>query len=387
MLYLLCLALVLVFLPALVQRFVQRWKIDRVLSDVVVCYLVGIVFASTKAYWWPSEHLEASHQLSKTFAEVSVLLAIPILLMINPARQWLSHTGEMLKAFLVGVLCVAFWSGCMGWFYQQRLEEAHLAAGMLAGVFTGGTPNMVAVHKALGGSENLFIMVNAADTLCSGLYVIFLTSFGKRFFSLFLPSKERAALDLIVLEEKRSVPWALRWSAAWKTTLLAMVVVALSVVLGSLFPDDKGQPNQLVVMLSLSTLGVLASFSPKVTALSAADAWAHYLLLIFAMSAGALADFGEVLVKGGVYVQFTALVLFGMLILYFGLARLLRLDRDTCILASTAAIFGPPFVSQVGAAIKAEGLIPAGVAMGVLGLALGNYVGLLTAGLVLWWGG
>ena len=61
---------------------------------------------------------------------------------------------------------------------------------MLVGVYTGGTPNLAAVGKALGVSNETFVMVNAADVLVSAPYFLFLITIGPRVFARFLPTPE-----------------------------------------------------------------------------------------------------------------------------------------------------------------------------------------------------
>ena len=62
----------------------------------------------------------------------------------------------------------------------------------------------------------------------------------------------------------------------------------------------------------------------------------------------------------------------------------LAIDRDTLMVASTAAFFGPVFVAQVAAAIRNPSLLAPGIAVGLLGFAIGNYLGLGVAYLMQW---
>ena len=52
------------------------------------------------------------------------------------------------------------------------------------------------------------------------------------------------------------------------------------------------------------------------------------------------------------------------------------MDRDTLIITSTAAIFGPVFIGPVANAIGNRELITIGIALGLIGYAIGNYLGL-----------
>ncbi len=60
---------------------------------------------------------------------------------------------------------------------------------------------------------------------------------------------------------------------------------------------------------------------------------------------------------------------------------LLRLDRDTVLITSTAAIYGPAFVGSVAVALKNKEIVFSGIAASLIGIAAGNYLGLCIA----WW--
>jgi uncharacterized membrane protein len=64
------------------------------------------------------------------------------------------------------------------------------------------------------------------------------------------------------------------------------------------------------------------------------------------------------------------------------LSRILKIDADTTIITSTAMIFSPPFVPVVAGALKNKEIIISGITVGLIGYALGNYLG-ITISLVL----
>ena len=68
--------------------------------------------------------------------------------------------------------------------------------------------------------------------------------------------------------------------------------------------------------------------------------------------------------------------MFGAILLHFFLAAIFRIDRDTVIITSTAAIYGPAFIGPVANAIKNKEMIVPGITMGLLGYAIGNYIGI-----------
>jgi uncharacterized membrane protein len=66
----------------------------------------------------------------------------------------------------------------------------------------------------------------------------------------------------------------------------------------------------------------------------------------------------------------------GSILLHFILAAIFRIDRDTVIITSTAAIYGPAFIGPVANAIKNRDIIGLGITIGLLGYAIGTYLGM-----------
>ena len=58
------------------------------------------------------------------------------------------------------------------------------------------------------------------------------------------------------------------------------------------------------------------------------------------------------------------------------LARLFHIDGDTTLVASVALINSPPFVPLVAALLNNKNLIVSGIAIGLIGYMVGNYIGM-----------
>ena len=137
-----------------------------------------------------------------------------------------------------------------------------------------------------------------------------------------------------------------------------------------------GEIADPLVIMVLTTLGIGISFIKKIQQMKGSYETAFYLLLVFSISIGALADVSELLDKSSNLFTYTAFVMFSAILLHFILAALFRIDRDTVIITSTAAIYGPAFIGPVANAIKNREIIVAGITMGLLGYAIGNYIGI-----------
>jgi uncharacterized membrane protein len=69
-------------------------------------------------------------------------------------------------------------------------------------------------------------------------------------------------------------------------------------------------------------------------------------------------------------------VQFGTVLLHILMAKIGKIDADTMLITSTAGVFGPAFIVPVAGALKNDEIILPGILCGILGYALGNYLGI-----------
>ena len=362
--YIVQLLLILLF-PALSLRLSQSKLVPKWLSPVVLCYLAGIIVGNFELF-------PVHKNLATTATQASILFALPLLLFSTNLKAWYKESGTALFNFLLFVLSGLILTTSAALFFGNMVEESWKVSGMIIGMFTGGTPNMNAIGIALDAKQETIILLTAADILCSGFYLILLSSVLHGFLGRFLPSfKEQK-----VLEDQAKIPETTTFSIRDSILglVLSLVIILISVGLTMLLFGNL--ENDTVIILLLTTLSIIASNWPQVRHLRGTFETGEYFLLIFCVALGLLANFGEI-ISGGLHIlAYTAMVMAGTILLHFFLAWLFRLDRDTVMIASTAGIFGPVFIGQVASAIGNKKLVFTGIALGLLGFAMGNYLGI-----------
>ena len=103
-----------------------------------------------------------------------------------------------------------------------------------------------------------------------------------------------------------------------------------------------------------------------------------YLIYIFSIVVASMADITKLNLTGGfVVLLYVIFIIFGSLALQLIMARFLKLDADTVVIASVALINSAPFVPMVATAMKNKSVIIPGITIGIIGYAIGNYVGYL----------
>ncbi len=344
------------------------------LSPVVLCYAVGILLKNTGL-------IPLNDQWSTTATEVSILFAIPLLLYATDLRRWLSYAGSSLLSFGLCLLSGVFATMVAAYWFLDDLPDTWRLAGMLAGIYTGGTPNMQAIGLALKAPQETIILVNAADVLLGGVYLLLLTSVVPKWLNALLPVFQHT--KAAAAEKSLPDPYrAFNYRHAIGATSLTILVIGSALGLTWLVYGGLDQLAFLILMLTSLSLAV--SFIPAVRNWENTFETGEYFLLIFCVALGMLADLQSIVDKGLGIVQFTATALTGTILLHLLLARLFRIDRDTFLFTSVAAIYGPPFIGQIASITGNRQLILSGIAMGLLGYAIGNYLGIGLAYLLQW---
>lgn len=360
-----------VAMPALAIWSAERFRVAKLLGPVVLCYFAGIVLANAPG-------VPIDKQASMSVSEIAVPLAIPLLLFSTQVRRWLGLARSLLVGF--GVACFAAVSSAavVGWLFRAQTDEWWKIAGMLVGVYVGGTANMTAIGLGLETRSETFVLVNAAEVLSGGAYLLFMLSLAQPLLSRVLrPFSAEAHHEAFEHPGEKLSVWTRKHLAPMaKGFGLALGIVAVSAGVSVLI-FKRLEPG--LTLLLITTLGIAASLSSRVQRLSGAFELGEYVLLVFCVAVGTLADVRQITGTSGTLALFVVCVLLLTSVVHYGLCAALRIDVDTAIITSTATIFGPPFIGPMAAALKNRALVGPGLTLALAGIALGTYFGMLTA--------
>lgn len=359
--------------PAIAIRL-SKTRLPDVFSPIVLCYLFGIFLRNVIRV------VPLDDKISEYWMNGSILIAIPILLYTTDIQRCIRYAGRSLLAFGLCVIGGLIGTGLTTFLYPLQEASPWMLSGMLVGMYTGGTPNMQAIGIALGASRDTIILVNAADIVCGGIWLLILTSVAHRLLKGILPdfSDEPAIAE----NSEETAQSGFSPTDSLKAILLTLVVVAVSLGVCHLVYKDLN--HTAFLMLMLTTFGITAAFLPTVKRWTGIYETGEYFLLMFCVALGFQADFSQILEKGISILMFTALALPLSIAFHLLLSRFFRIDRDTFLISSTAGVYGPAFIGQVASAIHNRQMIFPGIALGLLGYAIGNYVGIGLAYVLKW---
>lgn len=371
--YLILQLAVLLGFPLLSKWISRASRIGHILSPIVLCYLMGILLRNFDIF-------PLQDEISQRFSEGAILFAIPLLLYTTRLEFIRRHAGKALYSFLLCAVAGVISSAAGAWFFRQTFSESWALSGMVTGIYTGGTPNMQAIGLALQVEQEYIILLNAADIVIGGTYLLLLTSIMHPLLGYVLPefTSSTPAVEAQTTEEQPPGP-----SLILKA--LGLTVLILGATVGSTLLLFGNLEQTAFIMLALTTFSLAASFLPGVRTWQNTFAIGEYFLFVFSIALGMLADVGDIIAYGGDILLFVAVIMYSTILLHLLFSRWAKIDRDTFMVTSTAALYGPAFIGPICAVIKNKEVLFAGIAMGLLGYAVGNYLGISLAWLLQWW--
>lgn len=317
---------------------------------------------------------------------IAILLAFPLIMFSIDLKRWLKFAKNgfisVALALVSGIVMVT--AGFFIW--KDTFPDTWKLAGMFEGIYTGGTPNFAALKLILNVDADRFVILNTYDMVVGAFLVLFFVTIAPGIFRAILPKyKEKSTNSVDVeqvvhetedmndfsgmLQKKTLIPLI-------KALGLAIAIAAAGASLSLLIPEAQKQYEMAVVVLSITTLSILASLIKSVNRIEKTFQLGMYLILIFSLTVASQSDLKTMFGKGMLdLILFISWCYFGSLVLHIILARIFRIDADNFLITATAFIFSPPFVPLVANALKNKDVIVTGIAGGVLGYLLGNYFG------------
>ncbi len=290
-------------------------------------------------------------------------------------------------------LLVAFALACVGTFvgvmvagyvldpFLQNIlgRSSWKLAGPYTGTYIGGSLNFFALWNGLEmGNPDLFAAANAVDNLT--------------IFPLFL------VWILVPDWWKRIFPVAEIWKKAGRETpedaveksparfrildVVTLAFTALAVMFLSEWINNefiKQYMPQFPTILIITTFALILAQFKFMKKLEGAHEMGNLSFYIFFAAVGAMMNIGKAIILSPMLFLYVTIIIIIHFVIIYGAGRLFRLDIRILTIASAAAKSGPPTVLALANVKGWKALALPGVALGLLGYAIGNYIGFAAA--------
>lgn len=367
------LAILFILVPAPIIWLNNRVKIVEKIGIVIICYALGMIVGNIGVI------PESFSGIQTTIQDISVCLALPLILFSIDINKWKKTAKKGLVCMGLAVVSIATVVFVLHMIFRGNNPNVADYGALAIGVYTGGTVNVASIAAARNIPENSYIMFNTVDMVVSAFYMLFLTSLGRKFFQKVfrLPEFEgnKNVAKLEEIDNDNSYKGMAKPEILGKLVLaflLSAVIVGVSYVAGTFV---KGYETAVTIIL-ITTISIACSFIKPIREIKKTTSLGMYIIYIFCFTVATMADFSEIVHFDYTIIIYVLVSIFGSMLLHALLCKFAKVDSDTMIVTSVSAICSPPFVPVAAAALNNNAVLVSGLTTGIIGYAVGNYLGI-----------
>ncbi len=362
LLYLFSVALLAALLGTLEK--VTKYKVFTFLPAVVLIYATAMLLAQL-GLWQENKAIYSDY---KTVKSVLLPAMLFVMLLQIDLKAFIGLGRSLIIAYIASVLSLSFAFIALFWLFSLNQDAAGVFA-TLAGSWTGGTANMLAVAGALDVREELMgyaLIVDSIDYTLWVMTLLFLVAFAPAFNRWTKAPLRFKTIDEEQLQERQTIqPLPL--------ILLFIFSLAIAYISNTLASLLSGLSQTTWSVLFATLFGLLGSRTPLKNIVGSPALSSAMLMFLIALigSQAHLRGFGEV----PLYLGVGLLILLLHAAIMVVVAKLFRLDLFSIGVASLANIGGVASAPILAAAYH-RSLIGIAVLMAIMGYMIGTFAGL-----------
>jgi len=297
------------------------------------------------------------------------VLAGIVLVLLSVNLSSIRAAGRpMLAAFALGALGSVLGATTMGVLLRGSIgPDAWKLSGQFTGTYVGGGMNFAAIGQALETRSDLFTAGIAADVIVTAIWLVVCLVIPHTTPATEPGAPAREVDPLGTLLHSSGGPMTLNDFAG--LTTIALGTLAASEQLASLVPV-------IPKMIWITTLALVLAQVPFVRKLSGSVVLGNFMVLLFLAGNGAQSVVARIIEVGPSIFYFAAGTVAVHGAVLFGLGRVFSLGGDFLAIASQANVGGSTTAMALAGSRNRPDLILPGFAVGMLGNAIGNYLGL-----------
>ncbi len=383
--------------PVLIILLFNKYKWSQKIGTVIMAYAVGIIIALLNSAFGflPAEGEPGAAMLTtieKNLMSVCVPLAIPLMLFNSDFKLWTKSLSKTFAVLIGGIVAVCI-AVVAGYFIFKNTdfaanEEFKKVAVMMTGIYTGGTLNFTALSNIVNADPNTYNITLAFEEIVTLPFIVFILAGGYKLFRKILPYKDETSLDQSenlnqvaeeTFENYRGMLQLKTFGKMMIGLLLSLLMLGVGVGLSMII---VGKINELIVILTITTLAIAASFNKKIRELPKTFELGMFFILIFSVVVASMFDVTKIDSSSLTIMWFILFVMIVTIILHLIFCRICKISGDLFTVSNIALLCSPPFVPPVVEALGNRKVMISGIAVGLVGYAVGTYLGSLFATII-----
>ena len=376
--------LVYILAPVIIILLYNRFDWVKKVGTVIMAYAVGIILALCGLV--PTGEMEGAVQMGKIstmLMNIMVPLAIPLMLFNSDFKLW---TKSLPKTFivLIGGLVAIVSSVILGYFLFRNagIKDLGNVAAMMTGIYTGGTMNFYALGAALHVDESIILIAYTFEMIVTFPLIMFFVAGGYKLFRKLLPYKEKVqntdSEDIDIKDDSFEEYSGMFSKGVFGKMLIGLLLsVAMLAVGAGLSLLITGKLNELVIILTITTLAIAASFVPWIRNLPKTFELGMFFILIFSVVVASKFDIYSIDSSALAVMGFIAFIMLVALMIHLIICRIFKVEGDLFVVGQVGLLCSPPFIPPVVGAMGNRKVLISGIVIGLVGYAVGTYLGLL----------
>jgi len=381
--------LIFVLAPFVIITIFRKYKVAKAIGTVIMAYAVGILLSFVFSFtdFLSATEFASLSKIQSMIMSVSVSLAIPLMLFSSDYKKWLKALPKAVMTLCMGVVAIiAAVLLSFFLFKNSGIPELYKVGGMMTAFYTGGTMNFSAVSGALKTEGTIITLTLTSEMVIMFVLLVFLTAGGYKLFRWILPFKDEhhvkntnnASDDQIKdIEDYERMLTKKVFPKTMLGFLLSLAFLAVGAGLSMLL---TGTFNEVVILLTITTLAIAASFSEKIRKLPKTFELGMFFILIFSVIVASLFDVSKLDSSALTIFLFVLCITLSSFVIHCILCWFTKVPGDLFTISHIALLCSPPFIPPLVAAMGNRKVLISGITIGLVGYAIGNYFGLAMAG-------
>ncbi|MCQ2271499.1 MAG: DUF819 family protein [Bacteroidales bacterium] len=377
---------VYVLAPVIIILLYGRYSWVKKIGTVILAYAIGIIMALCGLI--PTGDAAGAQEMGKIstmLMNLCVPIAIPLMLFNSDFKLWTKSLPKTFVVLITGLVAIVI-AVIAGYFVFRNagISDFDKVAAMMTGIYTGGTMNFFALGSALEVDQSVIVIAYTFEMIVTFPFILFIVGGGYKLFRKLLPKTGTEISELgqgeelnvkdDSFEEYRGMLSKGVFGKMMLGLLLSIGMLAVGAGLSLLI---TGKLNELVIILTITTLAIAASFSSKIRNLPKTFELGMFFILIFSVVVASEFDIYSIDTSALSVMGFIAFILLVALCIHLILCRIFKVEGDLFVVGQVGLLCSPPFIPPVVGAMGNRKVLISGIVIGLVGYAVGTYLGLM----------